>query len=162
MSASLAGEETTEEGTTIATICIAVRDTGIGILHDQQETLFDPFIQAGTSTSRRFGGTGLGLAITNRLGEMQKGSIVVESEPGKGTTFPLHLPFPVEDTSSSARQAEYENVPHLQFTGKKILLVEDNYINQQVAEEILSSRGIEVSTCDNGREAVTLLQKKQL
>gem|GEM_PF-3361633 len=161
VNATLAKEEMNENGDKVVTLCITVKDTGIGIEPDQRQSLFDPFMQADNSTSRRFGGTGLGLAITNRLIEMQNGSITVESTAGKGTTFALSIPFVAGNASDLAPTAADADIPHLQFTGKKILIVEDNLINQQVAEEILSSRGIEITLCNDGREAVALLQKNK-
>jgi len=155
--ALLENQKKNDDGAVIATICITIRDTGIGMTPEQQKTLFDPFTQADTSTSRLFGGTGLGLAITNRLIGMQNGSISVESELGKGTIFTLYIPYPVGNTSGA--DILDEEVLLFQFAGKKILLVEDNFINQQVAEEILSGKGIEVTICNDGHEAVNLLQK---
>ena len=149
--------EKTEQGD-IVNLLITVSDTGIGMTEEHCKKLFEPFMQADTSTSRRFGGTGLGLTITHRLVGMKKGTITVESIEGQGTLFSLRIPFPVGDPASLDRPAEDTQPHESQFAGKKILLVEDNHINQQVAEEILSNRGIAVTICNDGREAVELLQ----
>jgi CheY-like chemotaxis protein len=124
-----------------------VRDTGIGIPGDKQERIFEAFHQADSTTTRRYGGTGLGLAIARRLVELMKGRIWVESEPGRGSSFyfTAHLP-------ASQRTPETGlPIPR----GLKVLLVEDNPVNQKLAETLLRRRNHAVAIAANGLEAVS-------
>ena len=135
-----------------------VRDTGIGIPLDQQGKLFSAFEQADGSTTRRYGGTGLGLAITQRLATLMGGDAGVESEPGKGSAFWLTARFarvavphaPLEaDPVAEAESALLEG-----HSGARILLVEDNLVNQQVAIALLEHAGLAVTVAGDGAEAV--------
>nr|WP_319394896.1 transporter substrate-binding domain-containing protein [uncultured Desulfobacter sp.] len=153
----------------------AVRDTGIGMTRAQQETLFQSFQQADTSTTRKFDGTGLGLSICKKLTEMMGGQIGVDSTPGMGSTFFFTASFqPVQEsfgatmdtaglerehmsTSRSQSAVAPEGVDGIQ--GARILLVEDNEINQQVACELMEGEGLFVSTAENGRVALDRLRE---
>jgi signal transduction histidine kinase/ActR/RegA family two-component response regulator len=137
---------------------IAVHDTGIGIAVDMLETVFHPFIQEDSSTTRRFGGTGLGLTISRRLAELMKGSISVESTPGIGSCFKLDIPlsivtkpFMVEMVAKST-DVVWEG-PHL-----RILFVEDNPINIIVGKDLLCKMGHEVVSAENGVACLELLK----
>jgi two-component system, sensor histidine kinase and response regulator len=119
-----------------------VADTGIGISEHDQHRLFESFEQAELSTTRRFGGTGLGLTICKRLVEVMGGAITVQSEPGKGSTFrfTLHLALPGE------RHEQLEPAPKRErnvsaLLGRRLLVAEDNPINQQLASSSCSARG---------------------
>lgn len=135
----------------------AVRDTGIGIPPSRLEHIFDPFAQADTSMSRRFGGTGLGLSISKSLVEMMGGHIRVESQPGKGSTFrfsvrlPLAKEFPPDLDSAPM-------VPARPCAPLRILLVEDNPANQKLAAYILQDRGHTVEIAADGQEAIDLIE----
>ena len=107
---------------------LAVRDTGIGIPPDRMDRLFTSFSQVDASTTRRYGGTGLGLAISKRLVELMGGTISVESEQGKGSTFRITLP--VEAAEVPAQIALDEGLP--QLAGKRILVVDDNATNREI------------------------------
>ncbi len=126
-----------------------VRDTGIGMDDATQARMFEKFTQADSSTTRRYGGTGLGLSISQLLVKQMGGKISVQSEPGKGSKFSFELPLPLADpliqttaTSTPTRAAQ-------QFRGR-VLIVEDNVVNQRVIEMMLRKTGLEVTTVDNG------------
>ncbi|MEP0339410.1 MAG: PAS-domain containing protein [Alphaproteobacteria bacterium] len=142
-----------------------VTDTGIGMSQDQIDRLFQPFTQADISTTRQFGGTGLGLAISHSLVTMMGGKIGVESVKGKGSTFW----FTVEVTAlAAAPRAETRSTHHplpvdsisrtlAQIVGMRVLVVEDNEINQQVAQEILGHAGVVAEIAGNGQVAVEMV-----
>jgi two-component system sensor histidine kinase/response regulator len=139
-----------------------VRDTGIGITKDEQARLFHAFEQADTSTTRQYGGTGLGLTISKRLAELMGGQVGMESEPGVGSTFWVELPFtPAEtgepQTSPSAEsETSSETLMALlsAHAGRRLLLAEDNTLNQEVALALLHDAGLTADVVENGDEAL--------
>ena len=142
-----------------------VIDTGIGMTAEQVENLFQPFQQADASTSRKFGGTGLGLAISKRLAEFLGGDIVVGSQPGKGSTFVLTfdpgplagvalLDHPSEAISAPPAGPASER-PQPRLSGR-ILLAEDGTDNQRFISFLLTKAGAQVTTVDNGRQAMEM------
>ena len=135
-----------------------VRDTGIGLSPEERDRLFRPFSQADASTTRRFGGTGLGLTICKRIVEHMGGSIWVESEPGRGSTFAFRVRFPLaaEGAARTARERD-ASMPAPRLVGR-ILVVEDNEFNQQILVELLQGAGATVEKADNGREALEVLR----
>jgi len=136
-----------------------VTDTGIGIPKDKHAMIFDSFTQASTDTTRHFGGTGLGLAICKKLVELQGGTITVDSEPEKGSTFRFVISFGILEKGS---QSQVADVPE-SFTGlegKKILVAEDNKINFFVANKFLTGWGISVTHAENGQIALDILEKE--
>ncbi|MBF0158280.1 MAG: response regulator [Magnetococcales bacterium] len=144
------------------TLEFIVQDSGIGMAQEQLSQLFHPFTQLDTSATRRFGGTGLGLSISQLLVQQMGGSIRVESEPGRGSLFAFDATFQRPSgqikqqlADSAPRPQGYEPSALLQrMTGARILLVEDNAINRQVANEILTSAGLIVEMAEDGVEAV--------
>ena len=143
-----------------------VRDTGIGIPEDKIQAIFNSFQQVDSSVSRRFGGVGLGLAITKRLLQLMKGGIRVESEEGKGSCFTFSITAEVDkDTendksfTSTTPSAAFNSTLGAKFP-LKILVAEDNMINQTVIEGILQKMGFQITLADNGQEAVDLLENQ--
>lgn len=136
-------------------IRFSVSDTGIGISADRQETIFDPFTQASSDTTRKFGGTGLGLAIVKRLLKLFGSSIHLESQPGEGSAFTFSIKFPVcgeEVKIESDFKTETSDLK-----GLKLLIVEDNAINVLLLEKLLSKWEIETVVAGNGQEALDKL-----
>ncbi|MBP5987346.1 MAG: PAS domain S-box protein [Azonexus sp.] len=135
-----------------------VEDTGIGIAPDKLSRLFTSFEQADTSTTRKYGGTGLGLAITRRLARMMGGDAGVTSQLGKGSTFwfTARLQRGHDATQTAVEEATVDPATELAKTraGARILLAEDNEINQEVATEILRAVGLNITIANDGREAV--------
>jgi len=127
----------------------AVKDTGIGIEPSQQARIFKGFSQAESSITRRFGGTGLGLAISRRLVGLMGGDLQVVSAPGQGAEFFFSVPFKVAAAQPTARLPQPTGRPR-RLAGLRLLLVEDNVINQQVARELLTLEGADVTVADNG------------
>jgi len=176
--ASLAGGESHGEGDRVR-LRVQVRDTGIGLSPEQVQRLFQPFSQGDESITRRFGGTGLGLAISRQLVEMMGGRIWVDSELGVGSTFGFevvlglapegalsadqdtawgsHLPANAERPGPRAR-ASYRS---RSLRGARVLLVEDNAINRQVATELLTQAGIIVEHAADGQLALDALARRQ-
>jgi CheY-like chemotaxis protein len=133
-----------------------VKDTGIGITPDQQARLFGAYAQAEASTARRFGGTGLGLMICCQLVELMGGAMMVESKPGEGSSFSYTtslLPAIQRETSAHVDKASIASIAD-RTTPFRILVVDDNEINQVVACKFLQKLGCQVEVARNGREAV--------
>jgi two-component system sensor histidine kinase/response regulator len=137
-----------------------VTDTGIGIARDKQAHLFQAFEQADSSTTRKYGGTGLGLAITRRLVELMGGEVGVDSEPGHGSTFWCTVRLTRRDGVTPAGELSGAVSPATEtkllrtHRDDRILLVEDNPINQEVSMALLLEAGLEVDVAANGAEAV--------
>ena len=135
---------------------IAVHDTGIGISAEAQKQIFEPFVQADSSITRRFGGSGLGLAIIGRLVKLMDGSIDVQSEPGKGSTFTLHIPCaPCEaETLELSAAGGTDLPPDATVHSARILVAEDNVVNQRLIIRLLEQAGHQVTVVGSGSEAV--------
>jgi signal transduction histidine kinase/CheY-like chemotaxis protein/HPt (histidine-containing phosphotransfer) domain-containing protein len=130
-----------------------VEDSGIGLSHEQLKRLFRSFAQADSSTTRQYGGTGLGLSISKRLVELMGGEIGADSVPGQGSTFWFTAVFRAATAADPVAVPQRPGPPP-NLRGARVLLVEDNVINQQVAAEILQSAGVTVDIAANGLEAV--------
>jgi len=135
-------------------VAMSVCDTGVGMAAAQVAQLFTPFVQGDRTTARRFGGTGLGLAICRRLAEQMGGEIGVESVLGEGSTFTARLPLVA--TAAPGDALDHTNVADL--TGARVLVVDDNAINQVVARAILEAAGASVATAGDGHTALARLR----
>ncbi len=143
----------------------SVRDTGIGIPREKFDAIFESFSQADTSTTRRYGGTGLGLTISSQLIQLMGGSITVDSEVGKGSTFSFNLTLPlsltVMDTPMAAPEVQSPMLSvaaHVESAkpamGLRLLLAEDNAVNQKLATRLLEKMGHQVTLARDGQEAL--------
>jgi PAS domain S-box-containing protein len=157
-----AAVELVEESDQEAVLRFIISDTGIGMTPGQVEQLFQPFRQADFSITRKYGGTGLGLAICKRLLEMMDSEIEVQSTLGKGSTFTFQVRF------EKAQREETEIVAGISIeiakallAGRRLLVVEDNDANLQVAQELLEQAGLEVVPAVNGSDAVALVAKER-
>jgi two-component system, sensor histidine kinase len=138
---------------------IEVRDTGSGIPEEKLAEIFEKFTQADTSITRKYGGTGLGLAITRRLVEMQGGEILVESKMGEGSAFFVNLTFGATKLpEDEPPAAEPEKDVQTEGTSARILLVEDNVVNQKVVLAMLRRKGYRIDIANDGREALGRLE----
>ena len=145
------------------TLRFEVIDTGIGISPEAQQRLFTAFEQADNSMTRKFGGTGLGLAISRRLVNLMGGDIGVDSEPGVGSTFWFTVTLQ-KSADTVSRPLEMTNqLPETllksKFAGSRVLLAEDEPINQEVACGLLEDAGLQVDLAENGLEAVALARE---
>ena len=129
-----------------------VRDSGIGVSPEFQANLFRPFMQADSSTTRRYGGTGLGLSISHHLVALMRGEIGVESKAGEGATFWFEIPLAAGSLSAVESPAAPSWEPFRE--AYSILLAEDNPVNQKIALKLLEKLGLRATCVDNGREAV--------
>lgn len=136
--------------------CVSISDTGIGIATERQDAIFDPFIQASSDTTRKYGGTGLGLAIVKRLLRLFGSNIQLESTAGEGSVFKFSLSLPL-----CAKEMTAAPEPKTELTGLKglkLLIAEDNRINVMLLEKLLSKWGVETVVAWNGQEAVEKLR----
>ncbi len=153
-------EEISEENG-IAQIRFVISDTGIGMSKEYMDHIFEPFTQESNDMSARttYQGTGLGMTITKKLIDSMGGTIKIESEQGKGSVFTVVLPLEIavrpEEETENATPAQVE------IAGKHALLVEDNELNQEIAQFILEDFGLQVTIANNGQEAVELFEQAQ-
>ncbi len=149
-------------------LCIDISDTGVGIAPDKLYAVFEPFVQAESSTNRRFGGTGLGLTISRRFARAMGGDINVTSELGQGSTFHLWIatgplsgvPFiAAADIVEQASEPLLDSV-HWRFPPKEILVVDDGAENRELVRIVLEEAGLRVTEADNGQKAVEQVRNK--
>jgi two-component system, sensor histidine kinase len=141
------------------TITFTVEDSGLGIESSKIPSLFDPFVQADSSTTRKFGGSGLGLAIVRRFVDALGGTISVHSELGQGSSFRVSLPLEVP---ASIESAEAPAVAPVVAEGLRVLLAEDNRVNQLVFQKMLLNLGCQVSLANHGRETLEILRRERV
>lgn len=138
-----------------------VIDSGVGIPPEQQTRIFEQFSQAESSTARKFGGTGLGLAIAKELAELMGGTLGVNSAPGQGSEFTLHVPLPSGDPSALGSAAEPEQAPRVGGAPLRILLADDNRANIKVAGLHLERLGYRVDSVETGKAALEALARRR-
>jgi CheY-like chemotaxis protein len=152
------------------TLLLEVSDTGIGIAPDQQRSIFSAFVQADSSTSRRYGGTGLGLSICSKLVEVMGGSMQLDSAVGQGSRFTVRVPLSIAQDGVPATNFGYEELEaqqpsahslppsadssHLLYAGKVALVVDDHNVNQLLATKLLQRLGFEVQVAADGEQAL--------
>jgi len=137
---------------------VSVKDTGIGISEEKKAELFHPFTQLDTGAQRKYAGTGLGLTISRRIARLMHGDTGVSSTPGEGSTFWFTARLQVlGKDKSSVRKNTGVSMPR---PGSRVLVVEDNVINMELAEELLASAGLSVTTASNGEEACKLIENR--
>jgi two-component system, sensor histidine kinase len=137
-----------------------VADTGAGIPPDKVPLIFEKFTQADSSISRRYGGTGLGLAITKRLVELQGGQIRVESRVGQGSKFTVEIPFEAAPAAARLVEQRQEQAPAAPAARHaRLLLVEDNAVNQRVVLAMLRKKDYKIDVANNGQEALEKLER---
>ena len=139
------------------TLRFSVSDSGVGIDASQQARLFEPFVQADSSTSRNFGGTGLGLAISKRLVEAMRGKIWVQSELGRGSTFIFEVPFGLQSKRRHQDVAELLISPPEAKRGLRVVVVEDNSINRLVVTRMLLRHGMEVREAETAQQGLMMV-----
>ncbi len=145
--------ETEEVSNQTMRLKFSVRDTGIGISPEQQQRLFQAFMQADASTTRRYGGTGLGLAICQRLIALMQGHIWVESQAGQGSTFFFVAEFGIPENQSPPRPAQLQQLREL-----PVLVVDDNATNRRILQETLRSWGMQPTLADSGPAALAAIE----
>ena len=150
-----------------ATVVFRVKDNGIGMSPEFQEHVFDSFAREHTVTENGIGGTGLGMAITKNIVDMMGGTIRVESEVGKGTEFTVMLACEISELSPEQKEAiknekqENRMESRRSYEGKKILLVEDNELNREIATAIMQEIGLDVDIAEDGTDAVNIMSSAE-
>jgi signal transduction histidine kinase/HPt (histidine-containing phosphotransfer) domain-containing protein/ActR/RegA family two-component response regulator len=141
------------------TVEFRVTDTGIGIAPDKLDTIFQEFTQAYADTTRQFGGTGLGLSISRALVTQMGGRITVQSQVGQGSSFAFFLTLPKASALPQANRLPALPPPAEALRGRRVLLVEDNAVNREVALLLLESHGVRVDEAGSGLEALVLFEE---
>ena len=136
-----------------ATYSITVADTGIGMSKEFLGEIYEPFSREKSTTVSKIQGTGLGMSIVKNTIDLMGGSIDVQSEPGKGTSFDIILDFRI-DENGAEEESSNESVPVASFKGRRVLLVEDNEMNREIARDLLEEQGLTVEDADDGDVAV--------
>lgn len=138
-----------------------IRDNGIGMTKEFLAHIFEAFTRERSSTESRRPGFGLGMGIAKKLTELMGGTIAVESEPGKGTTFTVRVPHRIAKGPEEAFPAEDSALPDTALQGRRILLAEDNDLNAEIAEELLKEAGLLVERAKDGIECLAMLEKRE-
>ncbi|MDR0239318.1 MAG: response regulator, partial [Deltaproteobacteria bacterium] len=150
------------EKTPAARLHFAVVDTGVGMSREQISRLFKPFAQADVSTTRKYGGTGLGLVISKLLVELMGGRLEVASALGQGSCFSFAVSFALAVAGAMEPKLGVQEVEAAGLAGRRVLLVEDNEINREIATALLEELGVSALVAVNGQEALTLLEAEDV
>jgi signal transduction histidine kinase/HPt (histidine-containing phosphotransfer) domain-containing protein len=153
--------ELAEENETHLELKFTVRDTGIGIAEEKLNTIFQEFTQASNDTKRKYGGSGLGLAIVKQLVELQGGQVSVKSREGHGSTFTFTLRLEKLSPASLVSRHPHEKTYLPGFQGARILVVEDNKLNQMLVEKHLRNWNCRVDQAETGKEAISKLEQNE-
>ena len=132
-----------------------IEDNGIGISKEKQEYMFESFSQGSIQINRKYGGTGLGLSIVKGLIDILKGKIYLKSELGKGSTFTFEVPLKyTEQVVKEPKKSYFKDISEIELSTIKILVVEDNKINQMITKKILNKMNLNCDVVENGEDAV--------
>jgi len=150
----------TRNGVATGYIVFQIKDTGVGMTPYQMERVFEPFVQADSSMTRKYGGTGLGLAITREFCRMMGGDVTVESELGKGSTFQMRIPLDVSVPPIVVEEpSPIELEPEIPAGSQVVLLIDDDESVHPVVERLLEKEGLEMVSAFNGRDGLELARK---
>lgn len=141
-------------------LILTVKDTGIGIDAKKQQTIFNKFSQEDKSITRKYGGTGLGLSIVKQLVQHMQGEIYLESEKGKGSTFTVHLPVQFKQEKAIQQSTSKTQKSDKSISNKKLLIAEDNRINQKLIQKLIDKWNLSHTIVSNGQEAVEVSKKE--
>jgi len=145
--------EKIQESLGVQTVEIRVKDTGIGISKNEQMSLFQPFSQANSTISSKFGGTGLGLSISKEIVESMRGTIQITSEKDIGTEMVLHIPFKIGDPQELSESPQsYSGTEMPEGERVKVLFCEDNRMLRNTFKKLLEKEGFDVTVCEDGEE----------
>ncbi len=143
----------------VARICFEIADTGIGIGEEYLKHIYEPFTQEDSGARTNYQGSGLGMTITKKLVDKMGGTIQIDSKPGKGSVFTVVLPLKTALPPETEESDPAADAPKIE--GKRALLVEDNELNQEIAQFMLMEKGLDVTVAVNGKEAVDLFQESE-
>ena len=147
-----------QSGTNKVEIIFAVEDTGIGIAEEHIDRIFSEFIQADSSTTRKYGGTGLGLSITRKLARLHSGDVEIESVEGKGSTFRLKLYYPLGTKDNLPARPRNVHIQPNVLKGKHILIADDEPYNRMLIQTIMDKWGVHADIVENGKEVIDKLK----
>lgn len=150
--------DTEREG--YARYCFIVEDNGIGMHEDYLPHIFEEFSRERTTTESKVSGVGLGLPIVKSLVEMMDGKIEVQSQLNQGTKFSIYLSFPIDQNADDVTEESIVRKEKIHLSGKRILLVEDNELNAEIAMELLTRQGLQVDLEENGQKCLEILEEK--
>lgn len=153
-------EEFVENDADSVTLRFIVKDTGIGIPGDRIDSIFDSFTQASNETSRKYGGSGLGLTIVKQLAELHNGSVDVKSTPGQGSEFSVTLRYQKCPQHFIEQEQKHDTHQETSLNGRRILLAEDNEMNQMLARRVFEKWNFDLDIAPNGKVAVEKLEKE--